>query len=78
MLIVKLEAAENGARGNQVITPALERVPEGWAAVPPELETEALELLPWITLEVRDGVITGVGDNARAREAALAGTDTLS
>ena len=38
MLIVSLETTENGARGNQVIYPALEHVPEGWAVVPPELE----------------------------------------
>ena len=70
MLIVKLEAGENGARKNQVIIPALEHVPEGWAAVPPELEAEALELLPWLDLEVRDGAVAGIGDAARADDAA--------
>lgn len=72
MLIVKLEAGETGARGNQVIYPALEEIPEGWAEVPQELEAEALEFLPWMTLEVRDGKITGIGDNAEARAAAQA------
>lgn len=64
MLIVKLEAGQNATRANQVIIPALKHIPEGWAVVPPELEAEALALLPWLTLEVHDGVITGVGDAA--------------
>lgn len=72
MLIVRLEAGENGARGNQVIYPALERVPEGWAVVPPELEEEALRFLPWMTLTVVDGAITGIGDDVEARAAARA------
>ena len=45
---------------------------EGWAEVPPELTEQAMSLLPWITLDVKDGKITGVSDNAEARAAAKA------
>ena len=72
MLIVSLKAGANGARGNQLIYPALDSIPEGWAVVPPELEAEALEFLPWMTVEAQDGVITGIGDDAAARAAAEA------
>lgn len=78
MLIVKLEAGENGARGNQVIRPALEHVPEGWAVVPPELESEAMELLPWMTLELRDGEVVGIGDDIRARAEAHPGGQAVT
>lgn len=70
MLIVKLQAEENGARENQLIQPDLPAVPEGWAAVPPELTQQALELLPWLSIEVQDGLVTGIADNAHARKLA--------
>ena len=78
MLIVKLEAGENGARENQIINPALDHVPEGWIEVPPELESEAMELLPWMTLELRGGAVIGIGDDmlARSEAQARAGTRT--
>ncbi|MCM1150041.1 MAG: hypothetical protein NC319_08190 [Butyricicoccus sp.] len=80
MLIVKLETEESGARANQVIYPALDAVPEGWAEIPKKLEARALALLPWITLRLRGGVVTGVGDDdvgraAAAKLAAMAGAD---
>lgn len=71
MLIVNLTAAENGARNNQTIYPALETVPEGWVQIPEELEARARELLPWITLSIRDGAVVGVGDDEVSRAAAL-------
>lgn len=72
MLIVKLEPCGNGTVANQTIYPALAEIPEGWAEVPPELTEQAMSLLPWITLDVKDGKITGVSDNAEARAAAKA------
>ncbi len=70
MLIVKLETEENGARANQVIYPALDTAPEGWVVIPQKLEAKALGLLPWMTLRLRGGAVTGVGDDAAARAAA--------
>ena len=70
MMIVKLETEANGARENQVIYPALEKVPEGWAEIPQRLEAKALGLLPWMTLKLRGGAVTGVGDDDVARAAA--------
>lgn len=59
MLMIELAALENGAHRNQwidgVITP-----PEGWAAVPEELEAEAAGYLPYILLTVEEGEITGM------------------
>lgn len=79
MLIVKLETGENGTRANQVIYPALDTVPEGWVEIPKKLEAKALGLLPWMTLRLRGGVVSGVGDDsagrAAARPAATAGAD---
>ncbi len=80
MLIVKLETEESGARANQVIYPALDTVPEGWAEIPPELEAKALALLPWMTLKLRGGVVTAIGDDdvgraAAAKLAEMAGAD---
>ncbi len=82
MLIVKLEPEENGAMANQVIYPALDAVPEGWAEIPQRLEAKALALLPWMTLSLRGGTVTDVGDDdigraaaAKLAEMAGAGTD---
>lgn len=80
MLIVKLETEESGARPNQIIYPALDTLPEGWVAIPQRLEAKALALLPWMTLKLRRGAVTGVGDNdiaraVAARLAAMAGAD---
>ena len=71
MLIVKLEAEENGARANQVIYPALDAAPEGWVVIPEKLEEQALALLPWMTLKMRGGAVVGVGDDEPARAAAV-------
>lgn len=70
MLIVKLETEENGARSNQVIYPALDTVPEGWVEIPQKLEAKALAFLPWMTLRLRGGAVTGVGDDDVGRAAA--------
>lgn len=72
MLLVKKMANANGSHANQYCNFGLPTIPEGWAAVPPELEQQTLELLPWVTLEVEDGEIVGVSDNAEARAAAAA------
>lgn len=70
MLIIKLNPENNGAHSNQACNFTLPEIPEGWAVVPPELEAQTLELLPWVTLELEDGVIIGISDNAEARAAA--------
>lgn len=69
MLIVKLEPEKNGARANQRLSEALNPVPEGWAAVPAELEDGAAGLLPWLTLTLENGAITAVGEDAAAKQA---------
>jgi hypothetical protein len=58
MLIIKKEPFENGAHENQ--SGNLKTVPDGWLAVPPELEAEAAGYLPFILLTVENGVITAV------------------
>ena len=60
MLIIRLEPYENGAHDNQKIDRILTELPEGYAAVPPELEVEAEGYLPFIDLTVEDGQIVGV------------------
>lgn len=70
MLLVKTQPNANGSLSNQRANFDLPKIPEGWAVVPPELEQQALELLPWVTLEMEGGEIVGVSDNAEARAAA--------
>lgn len=72
MLIIRLNPENNGSYSNQLCNFTLPEIPQGWAVVPPELEQQALELLPWVTLELEGGVIVGVSDNAEARAAAAA------
>lgn len=61
MLIIEI-ATTNGAHRNQ--TGSFGIIPDGWAIVPPKLETEAMGYLPYIDLTVSDGVITAVAQGA--------------
>lgn len=72
MLLIKTSPNANGSHANQSCNFALPAIPEGWAVVPPQLEQQTLELLPWVLLELEDGEIVGVSDNAEARAAAAA------
>lgn len=76
MLIVKTGANANGSLPNQRADFEIREIPEGWAVVPQALEQQALELLPWVTLELEDGRIIGVSDNAAARAADAAQPDS--
>lgn len=59
MLIIELQAQENGAHRNQKGT--FHPVPEGWLPVMPSIEAEALSFLPFIVIdEVDRGWITAV------------------
>ena len=58
MLIIKQEPLENGAHANQSGT--IHTIPDGWLAVPQELEAEAASYLPFIVLTVENGIITAV------------------
>ena len=58
MLIIKEQPYENGAHANQ--SGSIHTIPDGWLAVPPELEAEATSYLPFIVLTVKKGVITAV------------------
>ena len=61
MLLIELEALENGAHRNQRSDAGLPVLPEGWLPVAPELEEEAWGYLPFINItEVTDNIITGV------------------
>ena len=61
MLLIELEALENGAHRNQRSDTAFPVIPEGYAAVAEELEEEAWGYLPFINITaITDGVITGV------------------
>jgi len=67
-LYIELQALENGAHRNQRGDGL--PVPDGWFAVPPELEEEAWGYLPFIALTVEDGIITAVtqGDIPEAED----------
>lgn len=67
MLYVKITSNDNGAHEN--IRCNLDSLPDGWIAVPSQLESEALDLLPFITLTIEDGVLTSISDNAETRAA---------
>ena len=61
MLIIEIAPQANGAHRNQIQKGRIIRnIPEGWAAVPVDLEDEAVSYLPFINLTVVDGEITGV------------------
>ena len=70
MLIVKLEENPNGTRANQLLDFPLRHIPEGYAAIPAQLEEEAKEYLPWLELEFdAEGGIAAVRENTAAKEA---------
>ena len=58
MLIIKKNALPNGAHEN--LSGDIGYIPEGWLAVPPELEAEAQVYLPFIILTIEDSIITAV------------------
>ena len=61
MLLLEVEALENGAHRNQRSDAGLPALPEGWLPVAAELEEEAWGYLPFIQItEITDGEITGV------------------
>lgn len=59
MIIVEIDAQDNGAHRNQ-IGKDIRTIPDGWAAIPKEFEEKALSCLPFICLNVEDGIITGI------------------
>ena len=61
MLLIEVEALENGAHRNQRSETPFTVIPEGMLPVAEELEEEAWGYLPFINItEITDGVITGV------------------
>ena len=67
MLILKTEPEKNGARANQFIAGGLDRLPEGWIAVPEEMESGVSALLPWAAIEIENGAVTAFTENTQAR-----------
>jgi len=65
--IIKIAAGANGAHANQSGAGFTE-APEGYVLVPPELEGAARGYLPFIDLEVVDGVLVGVSQGSRIGE----------
>ena len=63
MLIIKQEPFENGAHANQ--SGNISTIPEGWLAVPQELEAKAASYLPFILLTVEGGIITAVAQGEK-------------
>ena len=60
MLIIEMEALENGSHRNQMVGPGT-AIPEGWLPVSPAIEEEAVALLPFIVIDqVRRGFIISV------------------
>ena len=59
MLIIETTALSNGAHRNQTYSGT--EIPEGWIAVPADMEAEAKACLPFIVLDINDeGILTGV------------------
>ena len=67
MLFVKTTSESNGARASCSCPRIV--APTGYITIPFELETHTLSLLPWVTLTIEDGVVTGVSENTAAKEA---------
>lgn len=59
MIIVEIDAQDNGAHRNQ-IGKDIRTIPVGWVAIPQKFEEKALSCLPFICLNVEDGIITGI------------------
>lgn len=73
MLIVRLEENPNGTRANQQLDFPLKTVPEGYAVVPPELESAARGYLPWLSITIDpENNIVAVEENTTAKEVFLA------
>ena len=62
MLIIEITAQNNGAHRNQS---GHGNIPDGWVLVPPELEAEARSYLPFIDLDIQDGVLVGVSQGTQ-------------
>lgn len=58
MLIIELQAQDNGAHRNQ--EGEFTHIPAGWAPVMPDIEAEARGYLPFIVIETDRGWITSV------------------
>lgn len=61
MLIIEINALDNGAHNNQTINESISRIPDGWAVVPESVGTaETLENFPFGEVEVEEinGVMT--------------------
>ena len=58
MTIIEIAPLENGAHRNQ--TSNAITTPDGWIEVPPALEQEAQNFLPFIVLDIEAGVLIGV------------------
>ena len=50
MLIIEINALDNGAHNNQTINGSLSRIPDGWAVVPDGIEVP--DTFPFVDIEV--------------------------
>lgn len=62
MWIIEVNPMASGAHRSQL---GIKALPDGWVLVPPELEAEALSYLPFIDLDIQDGVVVGVSQGTR-------------
>jgi len=60
MLIIKMVPERNGAYDNQRSAAGFAELPDGWAAVPDEMEEDVAAMLPWIVPAFDGGTVTGV------------------
>ena len=68
MLIIETTALSNGAHRNQTYSGT--EIPEGWIAVPADMEAEAKACLPFIVLDINDeGILVGITEDTEARSA---------
>ena len=68
MLIIKEAAEQNGAHEN--MSGNYSKAPDGWLAVPPELEAEARGYLPFIVLTIEDGAVVAVAQGEEPERSA--------
>lgn len=57
-MMLEISALENGAHRNQM--GKMVTVPDGWIAVPTELEEKAKCFLPFINLKIENGILIDV------------------
>ncbi len=70
MIIINKTPLQNGAYQNQISSDELP-IPDGWVAIPNELEDIALQFLPFLDITIEGGVIISITENSAAKNAQI-------